>query len=152
MLNRLIFQHLFAAIKNLHIAKLFVGYPEYAYFAERRHPAFHSCNMNIRIFGAGAVPQIDTELKHCKPIRQEFLTELGIFLPVFLGICWKVKQNQHPHNPIFAKSCVHFLALRARLTKFWATKLLKNVEFSKLFVKLFAYFRKKTYLCITFLE
>ena len=151
LLNRLINLYLFATFKNLHISKLLVRDPENTDLTEWGHPFLDTCYMNICVLRTRAVTQINTELKHSEPVHQKLFAEQGILLPVFLGICRKVKENQHPHNSIFTKSG-HVLAAKARLTMFLGAKLHKNTQITKFFADIFAYFIKKQYLCTTFLN
>jgi hypothetical protein len=48
--------------------------------------------MYIGIFPAGAVPQINAELKHIESVGHNIFPEPGIYLPVLFGFCWQIKK------------------------------------------------------------
>lgn len=65
-----------------------------------RQYAFDSFNMHIGIFPAGAMTQVNAELEHIEAIRQNFLPEFGVDLPVFFGFRGKIKKYKYPHDAI----------------------------------------------------
>lgn len=64
--------------------------------------------MDIRIFAAGAMPQVGAELKHGESVFQHTFSEFGIVLPVFFGDDWKIEHDHDPHNTVFVEA--HFKA------------------------------------------
>ena len=72
----------------------------------RRQDGFYPVNMNIRIFPAGAVTQVNAELEHIKAVGHYVLAEPGIYLPVLFGFCRQVKVHKYPHNAVLNKDNV----------------------------------------------
>ncbi len=56
--------------------------------------------MHVGIFPATAMPDIQAELEHRKPVVEYLLAEFRIDLS--LGFCfrWQVEHNNYPHNTI----------------------------------------------------
>src|SRR5690606_32326655 len=64
--------------------------------------------MDIRIFAAGAMPQVGAKLKHGESVFQHTFSEFGIVLPVFFCHDRKIEHDHDPHNTVFVEA--HFMA------------------------------------------
>ena len=62
-------------IKQLDVAKLFVGDAHDAHFAKRRQNGLHPLAVNLCILHARAMAHIDGELKHGKTITKQTFAE-----------------------------------------------------------------------------
>jgi hypothetical protein len=68
--------------------------------------------VNISIFPACTVAQVDAELEHIKTIGYNIFAEFGIDLPLLFGLCRKVKKYKDPHDSIGVKSFKHILLVK----------------------------------------
>ena len=59
---------LFGATEQYHFAKLFVGHSQNPDLTLRRQGSLHSFYVNVSVFAACAMPQVDRKLKHGKAI------------------------------------------------------------------------------------
>lgn len=87
--------------KYLHHTELLIGDGQYTNISFRRQKPFNSFNMDIRIFSARAMPDINGKLKHGETVRHDILPESGGNLPVFLFDDRKIEKNQYPQNSVF---------------------------------------------------
>lgn len=78
----------FAAIKKFHSSKLFIGNAEYAHMAFFGEQLFNTADMNLSIFLARAVTQVNRKLKHIKAIIEQTFTELRIDFALLFGFGW----------------------------------------------------------------
>ena len=63
-------------------------------------------HVDISIFHAGAMAQVDRELEHCETILLQLLAKRGIRLPLFLGLGGKVEEHKNPHDAVLAEPFV----------------------------------------------
>ncbi len=89
------------AVKDPHHAELLIGNGENAHMSPGRKDLQHSLHMYIRIFTAGAMPEVGAELEHGKAVLHHAFPELCIILPVFLGFGRQVEKYHDPHDPVF---------------------------------------------------
>lgn len=99
--------HYIPSAKNLHHSELFIGDTHYPNISFRRQDLFYSLNMHLGILPAGAMPQVNAELKHLEPIRYNILPEPSIDLPVLFGFCRKIEEYKYPHYPVSIETFKH---------------------------------------------
>ena len=63
-------------------------------------------HVDISVFHAGAMAQVDGELEHGETIFLQLLTEGGIRLPLLLGLGGKVEEHKNPHDAVLAEPFV----------------------------------------------
>ena len=63
-------------------------------------------HVDIGIFHAGTMAQIDGELEHGEAILLQLLAEGGIRLPLLLGLGGKVEEDKNPHDAELAEPFV----------------------------------------------
>ena len=67
--------------------------------------------MNFGIFRTWTVSHVDGKLEHDEPIMNQLLPEVRSRLPLLLCVRRKVKENEYPHNSVFAEA-IHLLHFR----------------------------------------
>lgn len=93
-----------AVAENLHVAKLLVGDAQYPDVAKLRHERLHPLDVDLGVFLAWAMPQVDGKLEHGEPVRHDALAEIGVGLAFLLRLRRQIEKHKHPHNPVFAES------------------------------------------------
>ena len=65
--------------------------------------------MYIHVFSTCAVTNVNRELEHGKSITYKFISKGLVNFFVSLCLCRQIKENQYPHNSIFAKPTQKFI-------------------------------------------
>lgn len=87
--------------------------------------SFYSLYMHLGIFPAGAMAQVNAELKHIEAVGHDILSEFGVNLPVFFGFSRQVKKYEYPHDAICVESLKHALTPQPLSTEWRGEKFIE---------------------------
>jgi hypothetical protein len=107
LLHRFWCFHKVMSTEDFHHSELFVGNTHDAYMPFWGKNVFYPLDMYLRIFPAGAVPQVYAELEHIEAVGHNIFPEPGIYFPILFSFCWQVKKYEYPHNSIGIESLKH---------------------------------------------
>jgi hypothetical protein len=91
----------FLPVKYFHHAELLVGDGENSNMTFFGQNPFYSFDVDIGVFAAWAMAEIDGKLEHVETISHDLLAEPGSYFSFLFSYNGQIEKDQYPQDPVF---------------------------------------------------